>query len=99
MFITIIRITVQSEKLREFEQTVMNLRDDFRKETNCLGYNVYREVEDSRSYSLIGEWQKREAIDGHINSKAFSVLEGAIHTLGDSPKMKLHITSVVKLDH
>lgn len=95
MFISIIRITVQKEKCMEFLQTVTTLLHTFREETNCLKYNIFKEIGQNTFYDLVGEWKSEEDIDNHLNSASFSVLQGAIQNLCEPPRMNLMITSLL----
>ncbi len=58
-----------------------------RKEKGCLGYRVYQDSEKENTYSLVGEWKTRQAMEKHFKNKKFEVLVGAARVLGDTFKM------------
>ena len=99
MLITYIKINVLPEKCIEFEQTVFALRSEFRKTKGCLSYNIYKDTEHDTAYFLIGEWQKRDAMENHFQTSSSNVLLGAINNLCEPPLVKIRIASLLDNNH
>ena len=55
----------------------------------CLGYSVYRDHENENTYSLVGEWKTRQAMEKHFKTYDFEVLIGAARVLGETFKMNI----------
>ena len=74
----IVRITMDviPEKHLEVTQTLLSMIEPTKKETGCLNYAVFCDIEDKNRFSLLGEWETREKLDHHIASHQFSVLLG-----------------------
>ena len=60
-----------------------------RKEKGCLGYNVYRDSDKDNTYSLVGEWKTRPAMEKHFRTQNFEVLIGAARVLGETFEMNI----------
>lgn len=88
-----ITMTVLPEKQLELEQTLVSMIGPGEKETGCLSYAVYCDIEDRHRFSLFQEWKTREDLDHHIHSKRFGVLLGTKALLCDSPTIQIHTVS------
>jgi quinol monooxygenase YgiN len=66
-----------------------DLSPKIRKQKGCLGYTVYRDSEKENTYSVIGEWKTRQAMDKHFHSPEFEVLIGAARVLGETFAMNI----------
>lgn len=74
----VLRITMNAipEKQKEMMQTLLSLIGPALKETGCLTYCVFSDIEDKNRFSLLQEWATREDLDHHIASQQFGVLLG-----------------------
>ena len=89
MFIYQIKIVIKPYKSEEFEPTMRSLSHKFIKEKGCLGYGVYRDCGKDNTYSLIGEWKSRQAMEKHFRTHDFQVLIGATRVLGETFVMNI----------
>ncbi len=87
MFFYQIKIGVKENKVDEFIESLQTLSDEFRKDKECLGVNLYRQTEIKDTFSVIGEWKTRQAMEKHFKNKKFEVLIGAAKVLGDTFEM------------
>jgi quinol monooxygenase YgiN len=74
-------ISVRPENKKELCLTVSSLLNPIRREPGCVDYRFYAEAGDENSFLLMGEWENREALNQHLESKNFAVLIGSITLL------------------
>ena len=84
-----IKIVIKQFKTDEFVQSMRSFSRKIRKEKGCLGYNVYRDSDKDNTYSLVGEWKTRQAMEKHFRTHDFEVLIGAARVLGETFEMNL----------
>ena len=87
-----VRITMQvvPEKQLEFVQTVLSILEPTRQEEGCLNCGIFCDIENDGLFSLLAEWENREALEHHIESQRFSVLLGAKILLRRPPSIQIH---------
>jgi len=66
-----------------------SLSPKIRKQKGCLGYSVYRDTEKENTYSLVGEWKTRQAMEKHFQTHDLEVLIGAARVLGETFEMNI----------
>ena len=89
MHICQLKIEIKPYKADEFLKSMRSFSHRIRKERGCLGYNVYRDHENEDTYSLVGEWKTRQAMDKHFKTREFEVLIGAARVLGKTFSMNI----------
>ena len=99
MLIAHLKINVLPEKRIEFEQTVFSLQKEFLRTRGCLNYHIYKDMEQESAYFLMGEWQNREVLDRHFQTKRFDVLLGAINNLCEHSEVRFSIALLLENDH
>ena len=67
MVIVIIKMNVLPEKCLELKQTLLALIEPIRNVKGCLSHNVFQDIENDNSLSLIGEWESRKDLVGHLH--------------------------------
>jgi quinol monooxygenase YgiN len=82
-----IKIGVKKYKTDELLDSLRMFSDQFRKDSGCLGYNIYRDCDTSLSYTVVGEWQTYLAMKQHFQTDNFKVLIGAVKVLGESSEL------------
>jgi quinol monooxygenase YgiN len=65
------KYTVKAETVDQFKSIVVDLATETRKETGCVSYQLYQDIKDNNILAFIEEWQDREALSNHMNSKHF----------------------------
>ena len=60
-----------------------------RKEKGCLTYGVFRDIEKKNTYSVVGEWKTRPAMEKHFQTHDFELVIGAARVLGETFEMNI----------
>jgi len=76
MIIVRITMNVLPEKQKELVQTLLSIMGSMEKETGCLSYALFGNIEDKNLLNLLEEWQTRKDLDHHLRSQMFGVLLG-----------------------
>jgi quinol monooxygenase YgiN len=84
-----IKIEIKQCKTDEFVKSMHSFARKIRKEKGCLGYSVYRDSEKENTYSVVGEWRTRPAMEKHFKTQNFEVLIGAARVLGETFEMNI----------
>jgi quinol monooxygenase YgiN len=83
------KIVVKQYKADEFIESMCDLLPGFRKEKECLGYSLFRDIEKENTYSVVGEWKTHKGMEKHFQTKNFEVFIGAAKVLGDAFEMNI----------
>jgi quinol monooxygenase YgiN len=89
LFFYQIKIVIKQYKTDEFVESMRSFARKIRKEKGCRGYSVYRDYEKENTFSVIGGWQTRNAMEKHFRTKDFEVLIGAARVLGETFEMNI----------
>ena len=84
-----IKIVIKPYKTDEFEKSMRSFSRKIRQEKGCLGYSVYRNSEKENTYSVVGEWKTRPAMEKHFQTHDFEVVMGAARVLGETFEMNI----------
>jgi quinol monooxygenase YgiN len=84
-----LKIEIKKFKTDEFVKSIRSFSHKIRKEKGCLGYSVYRDSEKENTYSVVGEWKTRPAMEKHFQTRDFEVLIGAARVLGETFEMNI----------
>jgi quinol monooxygenase YgiN len=82
-----IKIVIKPYKTDEFVESMRSFARKIRKEKGCLSYILYRDSEKENTFSVIGEWKTRNAMENHFRTQDFEVLIGAAKVLGETFEM------------
>jgi len=93
MIVVRITMTALPENQLEVMQTFLSMIEPSAKETGCLSYAVFHDIEDKNHFNLLQEWATREDLDHHINSNRFGVLLGTKALLNGPPNVEIHTVS------
>ncbi len=93
MIVVRITMNVLPEKQLEITQTLLSLIGPTGKEAGCLNYAVFCDIEDKNRFSLLEEWETREALDSHLMSHRFGVLLGTKTLLSEPLEIRIHTIS------
>ena len=89
-----IKIIIKQYKTDEFVKSMRSFARKIRQEKGCLSYSVYRDSEKENTYSVVGEWKTRPAMEKHFKTQNFEVLIGAARVLGET--FEMNIAEVLK---
>ena len=76
MIVFRINMNVIPEKQLEMKLTLLSMIEPTVKESGCLSYGIFYDIEDKCRFSLLQEWETREDLEHHIASRRFNVLLG-----------------------
>ena len=93
MIIVRIKMNILPEKQLEVTQTLLSMIGPTGKETGCLSYTVFCDIEDKNLFSLIEEWETREDLEHHLRSHRFGVLLGSKTLLCEPLKIQIFTVS------
>ena len=89
MILLTMKMSVLSEKRKEFLQTVLAMTEPTRRLRGCRSYGVFQDVEHENVFSLIQEWDTQEDVNAHLRSDVFGALLGARSLLLEPPELRL----------
>ena len=84
-----IKIIIKPYKTEEFVKSMRSFTRKIRKEKDCLGCSLFRDSEKENTFSVIGKWRTRPAMEKHFKTQNFEVLIGAARVLGDTFEMNI----------
>ena len=94
MFIYVMKIVIKPHKTIEFDDTLRSISRNCLKAKGCLGYSVHKNNEKENTYSVVGEWQTRQAMEKHFKTSDYEVLIGAARVLSEN--FEMNIAEVMK---
>jgi quinol monooxygenase YgiN len=89
-----IKIVIKPYKTDEFVKSTRSFARKIRKEKGCLDCSVYRDSEKENTFSVIGKWRTRQAMEKHFKTQNFEVLIGAARVLGET--FEINIAEVLE---
>ena len=89
MFTYVMKIVIRPHKTVEFDNALRSLSRNFLKAKGCLGYSVCRDTEKKNTFTVVGEWQTRQAREKHFKTHDYEVLIGAARVLGENFEMNI----------
>ncbi len=84
-----IKIVIKRYKTDEFVESMRSFSRKIRKEKGCLSFSVYRDSEKENTFSVIGEWRTRPAMEKHFKTQNLKALIGAARVLGETFEMNI----------
>ena len=83
------KIDIKQYKTEEFVKSMRSFSRKIRKEKDCLGCSLFRDSEKENTFSVIGKWRTRPAMEKHFKTQDFEVLIGAARVLGETFEMNI----------
>jgi quinol monooxygenase YgiN len=74
LFLYQIKIDIRRYKTEELVKSMRFYARNFRKEKGFLGSSVYWDFEKENTFSVIGEWKIRQAMEKHLKNNFISLL-------------------------
>ena len=97
MIIIKITMNVIPGKQLEMMQTLISMIEptvkQTVKQTGCISYSIFCDIEDKNRFCLLEEWKTREELDQHIASRQFSILLGTKALCREPPDIQIHTVS------
>jgi len=89
MIVLVTIMNVLPEKQKEVLQTLLSMIEPPGKESGCLSYGIFCDIEDKNVFNLISEWETRKHLDYHMRSERFSILLGTKSLLSEPLKIQI----------
>jgi len=89
MFSYLIKVDIKPYKSDEFITNLKSIAPRIRKGKECMGYRLYRNCDEERLYTVMGEWRTKKAMEKHFQTRDFQVFVGAARVLGETFEMKI----------
>lgn len=86
-------MTALPENQLEVMQTFLSMIEPSAKETGCLSYDVFHDIEDKNQFNLLQKWETRADLNQHLSSHRFGVLLGTKALLNGPPNVEIHTVS------
>ncbi|GAA0782009.1 putative quinol monooxygenase [Hathewaya limosa] len=81
---------VQKNKINEFIELSKQLVEMSRKDSGYIKYELYQDNQNPRIFAIIEEWENKQALDEHLNSKHFIRIVPILETLV-SKKIEINV--------
>jgi len=62
---------VKEDKIEEFKSLAEKLIAETRKETGCISYQLFQDINDEKVFAMIEEWESSDDLQNHINSEHY----------------------------
>lgn len=91
MYMLTFKVHGKPDRAKEISQSLTGIAEKVKEVERCLDAYVYSQISDENIFYLTQEWQKRQALDDHLNSSLFAVLLGISALLEKPPEIKRYI--------
>ena len=71
MITVVAQIITEEYNVQKVREIAEKLVKETKKEKGCIEYDLYIDIEDERSMSMIEKWETKEDLDNHLNSEHF----------------------------
>jgi quinol monooxygenase YgiN len=89
MHIYQLKIDIKPYKADEFLKSMQSFSSSIHEQKGCLSFTVYQDSGKQDTFSIVGEWKTRKAMEDHFRTNGFQVLVGAARVLGEAFSMML----------
>ena len=91
----LIKIVVKKYKKEEFIECMHLYQAKILRQTGCLSYDLYKDLDEENTYLLVGEWKTAQAMEKHFQTREYELSLGAAKVLCNTFKIEtsevLHI--------
>ena len=91
MYMLTFKVHGKPDRATEISQSLKDITEKVKKVEGCLDAHVYSEISDEPIFFLTQEWQKRRALEDHLNSGLFAALLGISSLLEKPPEIRRYI--------
>ena len=89
MFIYQLKIEINHYKAGEFVSSMRSFLPKICKQKGCLDFSVYQDSDKANTYLVVGDWETRQAMEKHFQTRDFELLIGAARVLGETFAMNI----------
>ena len=80
----LIKIVVKKYKKEEFIECMHLYQANILRQPGCLGYDLYKDLDEENTYLLVGEWMTVQAMEKHFQTHEYELILGAARVLGET---------------
>lgn len=91
MYTLTFKVHGKPDRATEIRQSLEGIAEKVKKVEGCLDANVYSKISAEHIFLLSQEWQKRRALEDHLNSGLFAALLGISSLLEKPPEIRRYI--------
>ncbi len=84
-----IKVDIKPYNTEKFVESMCAFSKSANKNKGCLSCSVYQDSERENTYSMVGEWKTRNALEKHFQTRDFKLLIGATKKFGESYRMRI----------
>ena len=84
-----LKIEVKPYKPDEFVDSMRSFLPSIRKHEGCLDFRVYQDSDKENTFLVVGDWETRQSMEKHFQTRDFELLIGAARVLGESFEMNI----------
>jgi len=96
MIIVRITMNVLSEKRLEATQTLLSMISPTEKETGCVSYAVFSDIDNNNRFNILEEWETYADLEHHLKSHRFGVLLGSKTLLKEPIHIQIYTISGIQ---
>ena len=85
MITIVAKFKLKSGEKANFIRTAKNLIASSKQEEGCISYNLHEDINDENIMTFIEEWEDKQAIDFHNNTKHFKLIVPKLNTFQEKP--------------
>ena len=71
MIKVIAKMVIKEGMAEQLKSSIQELVSETRKETGCIVYQLFHDINNKEVFTFVEEWESPEALDKHLNSKHF----------------------------
>jgi quinol monooxygenase YgiN len=83
MIKVIAKITIKENMINDFTRGALELVTESKKESGCITYQLFQDVNIKNEFTFIEEWLTPEALHNHMNSKHFQDIMPKLSALSE----------------
>lgn len=94
MIKVVAKATVKEDQIEVFKNSVQELVAETRKESGCIVYQLFQDVNNKNVLTFVEEWENMEALQKHMNSKHFQAAIPVLTALQEKD-MEVSVSTLV----
>lgn len=87
-------MNVQPDRRHEFLKSIRGMLELTRGEPGCITYNLYEDIENKNSFTLVEEWKTRDDLEEHVRTYNYQRLLALMNLLNEPPELRFSTGSL-----
>jgi quinol monooxygenase YgiN len=93
MVIMTTRMSVSPRRKKKLASSLRGMLEPVRRESGCLGFDLYVDTEDQNTYILVEEWETKEDFDRHLRGGDYRRFLVLMELLKEPPEISISLIS------